>query len=123
MRLYESWNFGQLAALDFIGCTAADAFAMTDPGSQLSSLVSGYRVYYGGGELPTIRPNKRRLANIFLKNNTIEWRMFEKRVRKAIRQTKRVFMRPIGRSVYRYPRCDECMCNMTESSFNQPAPG
>ncbi|CAK9140955.1 unnamed protein product [Ilex paraguariensis] len=109
-------NFSsQLAALDFIGCTAANVFAMTDSGSQLSSLVSGYRIYYGGGKMPTIRPNKRRLADIFLKNDTIEWKVFEKRVRKAVRQTKRVFSRPTGRSVYRYPRCDECMFNATES--------
>ncbi|XP_059662845.1 O-fucosyltransferase 15-like [Cornus florida] len=107
-------NFSsQLAALDFIGCTASDVFAMTDSGSQMSSLVSGYRVYYGGGKMPTIRPNKRRLADIFLKNNTIEWKVFEGRVRKAVRQNKRVFSRPTGRSVYRYPRCKECMC-MTE---------
>lgn len=104
-------NFSsQLAALDFIGSTAADAFAMTDSGSQFSSLVSGFRIYYGGGKMPTIRPNKRRLASIFLKNNTIEWRVFEQRVRKAIRQTKHVQTRPKGRSVYRYPRCKECMC-------------
>ncbi|XWS19369.1 hypothetical protein CRYUN_Cryun31cG0009800 [Craigia yunnanensis] len=100
----------QLAALDFIVCTAADAFAMTDSGSQLSSLVSGYRIYYGGGRMPTIRPNKRRLATIFLKNNTIEWKVFEQRVRKAVRQTKHVHSRPKARSVYRYPRCKECMC-------------
>ncbi|KAE8700453.1 O-fucosyltransferase family protein isoform 2 [Hibiscus syriacus] len=105
-------NFSsQLAALDFIACTAADAFAMTDSGSQLSSLVSGYRVYYGGGKMPTIRPNKRRLADIFVKNNTIEWKVFEQRVRKAVRQTKHVQSRPKGRSVYRYPRCKECMCH------------
>ncbi|OMO76900.1 GDP-fucose protein O-fucosyltransferase [Corchorus capsularis] len=104
-------NFSsQLAALDFIACTASDAFAMTDSGSQLSSLVSGYRIYYGGGKMPTIRPNKRRLADIFLKNNTIEWKVFEQRVRKAVRQTKHVQSRPKGRSVYRYPRCKECMC-------------
>ncbi|KAK9022991.1 hypothetical protein V6N11_003227 [Hibiscus sabdariffa] len=104
-------NFSsQLAALDFIVCTAADAFAMTDSGSQLSSLVSGYRIYYGGGRMPTIRPNKRRLADILVKNNTIEWKVFEQRVRKAVRQTKHVQSRPKGRSVYRYPRCKECMC-------------
>ncbi|XP_058200370.1 O-fucosyltransferase 2 [Rhododendron vialii] len=108
-------NFSsQLAALDFIVGTAADAFAMTDSGSQLSSLVSGYRVYYGGGKMPTIRPNKRRLADIFLKNNTIEWKIFEGRVQKAVRQTKRVRARPVGRSVYRYPRCKECMCSTEE---------
>ncbi|CAN8312038.1 unnamed protein product [Cochlearia groenlandica] len=105
-------NFSsQLAALDFIGCAAANAFAMTDSGSQLSSLVSGYRIYYGEGKMPTIRPNKRRLSDILMKNSTIDWNVFEKRVRKAIRQTKHVFARPTGRSVYRYPRCKECMCN------------
>ncbi|XP_051125020.1 O-fucosyltransferase 15-like isoform X1 [Andrographis paniculata] len=105
-------NFSsQLAALDFIVCTAADVFAMTDSGSQFSSLIAGYRIYYGGGKMPTIRPNKRRLADIFERNNTIEWKVFETRVRKAVRQNKRVFSRPVGRSVYRYPRCQDCMCN------------
>lgn len=104
-------NFSsQLAALDFIGCIASDAFAMTDSGSQLSSLVSGYRIYYGEGKMPTIRPNKRRLANIFLKNSSIEWKVFEQRVRKAVRQTKHALERPVSRSVYRNPRCKQCMC-------------
>ncbi|KAK9056402.1 hypothetical protein SSX86_027493 [Deinandra increscens subsp. villosa] len=111
-------NFSsQLAALDLITCTASDVFAMTDSGSQLSSLVSGYRVYYGGGKMPTIRPNKRRLADIFMKNDTIEWKVFETRIRKAVRQNKRVFSRPVGRSVYRYPRCSECMCNTQEATL------
>uniref|UniRef100_A0A7N1A2M6 O-fucosyltransferase family protein n=1 Tax=Kalanchoe fedtschenkoi TaxID=63787 RepID=A0A7N1A2M6_KALFE len=104
-------NFSsQLAALDFIACTASDVFAMTDSGSQLSSLVSGFRTYYGGGNMPTIRPNKRRLAGIFMKNSTIEWKIFEQRVRKAVRQTKHVQSRTVSRSVYRNPRCRECMC-------------
>ncbi|KAL8130230.1 hypothetical protein V2J09_019385 [Rumex salicifolius] len=103
-------NFSsQLAALDFIGSTAASAFAMTDSGSQLSALVSGFRMYYGGGEMPTIRPNKRRLADIFRKNSTIEWKVFEQRVRKAVRQTKQVHSRPIARSIYRHPRCKQCI--------------
>ncbi|XP_066369684.1 O-fucosyltransferase 15-like isoform X3 [Miscanthus floridulus] len=104
-------NFSsQLAALDFIACAAADAFAMTDPGSQFSSLVQGYRMYYGGGDLPTIRPNKRRLASILVKNATIEWNEFESRVRKLIQQTKQVHERPVARSIFRHPRCPECMC-------------
>ncbi|KAG8076213.1 hypothetical protein GUJ93_ZPchr0006g44461 [Zizania palustris] len=54
-ELEQFRNFSsQLAALDFIACAAADAFAMTDPGSQFSSLVQGYRMYYGGGDLPTV---------------------------------------------------------------------
>ncbi|KAJ3700640.1 hypothetical protein LUZ61_004345 [Rhynchospora tenuis] len=106
-------NFSsQLAALDFIACAASDAFAMTDSGSQLSSLVQGYRMYYGQGNLPSIRPNKRRLASIFSRNATIEWKEFESRVRKLIRQTKQVIERPLARSVYRHPRCTECMCKI-----------
>ncbi|KAG9142406.1 hypothetical protein Leryth_020812 [Lithospermum erythrorhizon] len=113
-------NFSsQLAALDFIGCGASDLFAMTDSGSQFSSLVSGYRIYYGSGKMPTIRPNKRRLADIFVKNDSMQWAVFEKRMRKAVRQNKRVFSRPVGRSVYRYPRCRACMCNRDDEDRRQ----
>lgn len=102
----------QLAALDFIGCAAANIFAMTDSGSQLSSLVSGYRIYYGGGLLPTVRPNKRRLAGIFSQNKSIEWEEFRDRVRKTVKESKKVQKRPTARSVYRLPRCPECMCQI-----------
>ncbi|KDP21114.1 hypothetical protein JCGZ_21585 [Jatropha curcas] len=104
-------NFSsQLAALDFIACATSDVFAMTDSGSQLSSLVSGFRTYYGGGHAPTLRPNKRRLAAILSENSTIEWNSFEDRVRKMIEEGQRVGVRGFGRSIYRQPRCPECMC-------------
>ncbi|KAJ7300268.1 hypothetical protein O6H91_Y026500 [Diphasiastrum complanatum] len=101
----------QLAALDFIVCKEADIFAMTDSGSQLSSLVGGHRMYFGGGHLPTIRPNKRRLASIFSNSFRIEWQDFEQRVRKTIQESNQVDVRPVARSIYRHPRCHECMCN------------
>jgi len=100
----------QLAVLDYLGCALADAFAMTDSGSQLSSLVSGYRIYHGSGHSPTIRPNKKRLAVLFEKNGTIEWSHFEDKVRKLVKETKKIAVRPISRSIYRHPRCLECMC-------------
>ncbi|KAL5575212.1 hypothetical protein UlMin_016911 [Ulmus minor] len=104
-------NFSsQLAALDFIACATADVFAMTDSGSQLSSLVSGFRTYYGDGHAPTLRPNKKRLAAILSENSTIEWSSFEDRVRKMIEEGQRVRVRGFGRSIYRQPRCPECMC-------------
>ncbi|XP_043688093.1 O-fucosyltransferase 8-like isoform X2 [Telopea speciosissima] len=104
-------NFSsQLAALDFIACATADVFTMTDSGSQLSSLVSGYRVYYGGGRAPTLRPNKKRLAAILSENATIKWKGFEERVRKMIKEDQRVRTRGFGRSIYRQPRSPECMC-------------
>ncbi|KAB2029412.1 hypothetical protein ERO13_D05G157000v2 [Gossypium hirsutum] len=104
-------NFSsQLAALDFIACATSDVFAMTDSGSQLSSLVSGFRTYYGDGHAPTLRPNKKRLAAILSENRTIGWNTFEDRVRKMIEEGQRVQLRGSGRSIYRQPRCPECMC-------------
>ena len=100
----------QLAALDFIACATADVFAMTDSGSQLSSLVSGFRTYYGGGRAPTLRPNKKRLAAILLENGTIGWNSFEDRVKKMIQEGQKIGTRGYGRSIYRHPRCPECMC-------------
>ncbi|TYI27287.1 hypothetical protein ES332_A05G167200v1 [Gossypium tomentosum] len=97
-------------ALDFIACATSDVFAMTDSGSQLSSLVSGFRTYYGDGHAPTLRPNKKRLAAILSENRTIGWNTFEDRVRKVIEEGQRVQLRGSGRSIYRQPRCPECMC-------------
>ncbi|XP_077252233.1 O-fucosyltransferase family protein isoform X3 [Tasmannia lanceolata] len=103
-------NFSsQLAALDFIACATADVFAMTDSGSQLSSLVTGYRTYYGSGRAPTLRPNKKRFARILSENGNIEWNEFKERVRKMIEEGQRARVRRVGRSIYRQPRCPECM--------------
>nr|XP_011460620.1 PREDICTED: uncharacterized protein At1g04910-like isoform X1 [Fragaria vesca subsp. vesca] len=104
-------NFSsKLAALDFIACATSDVFAMTDSGSQLSSLVSGFRTYYGGGSAPTLRPNKKRLAAILSENSTMGWNSFEDRVKKMIEEGQRVHVRRFGRSIYRQPRCPQCMC-------------
>ncbi|XP_021724033.1 uncharacterized protein At1g04910 isoform X2 [Chenopodium quinoa] len=104
-------NFSsQLAALDFIACATADVFAMTDSGSQLSSLVSGFRTYFGGGHAPTLRPNKKRLSAILLDNDTIAWNSFQYRVTKMMEEGQRVHVRRFGQSIYRQPRSPECMC-------------
>ncbi|TXG47869.1 hypothetical protein EZV62_027163 [Acer yangbiense] len=104
-------NFSsQMAALNFIACATADVLAMTDSGSQLSSLVSGFRTYYGGGHAPNLRSNKKRLAAILSENGTIGWNDFEDRVRKMIEEGQRVRVRGFGRSIYRQPRCPECLC-------------
>ncbi|XP_021766131.1 uncharacterized protein LOC110736136 isoform X2 [Chenopodium quinoa] len=103
-------NTSKLAALDFIACATADVFAMTDSGSQLSSLVSGFRTYFGGGHAPTLRPNKKRLSAILLENDTIAWNSFQYRVTKMIEEGQRVHVRRFGQSIYRQPRSPECMC-------------
>ncbi|KAJ8549462.1 hypothetical protein K7X08_033169 [Anisodus acutangulus] len=104
-------NFSsQLAALDFIACATSDVFAITDSGSQLSSLVSGFRTYYGGGNAPTVRPSEYRLAAILSRNKTIGWHSFEGKIRKMINEGQRVHVRGFGRSIYQHPRCKQCMC-------------
>lgn len=100
----------QLAALDFLVCATSDVFAITDSGSQLSSLVSGFRTYYGGGHAPTLKPVKKKLAAILSKNKTIEWNVFVEKVRKMIEEGQKVRVRGNGRSIYRHPRCSQCMC-------------
>ncbi|XP_073061370.1 O-fucosyltransferase 8-like isoform X1 [Primulina eburnea] len=104
-------NFSsQLAALDFIACAASDVFSMTDSGSQLSSLVSGFRTYYGGRNAPILRPSKKSLASILRENNTISWHSFERRIRRMIEEGQRVVNNTCsGKSIYRHPRCNECM--------------
>ncbi|KAK2983457.1 hypothetical protein RJ640_024453, partial [Escallonia rubra] len=58
-KLVPFRNFSsQMAALDYIAYATADVFAITDSGSQLSSLVSGFRTYYGGGRAPTLKPRR-----------------------------------------------------------------
>uniref|UniRef100_A0A7N0UA50 O-fucosyltransferase family protein n=1 Tax=Kalanchoe fedtschenkoi TaxID=63787 RepID=A0A7N0UA50_KALFE len=105
----------QLAALDFIACATADVFAMTDSGSQLSSLVSGFRTYHGGA--PTLRPNKKWLAAITSSTSnslTLGWNSFRKRVKKMIAEDQRIqkSVRRFGQSIYRQPRSPECMCKI-----------
>lgn len=104
-------NFSsRLAALDFIACASSDVFAVTDSGSQLSSLVSGHRVYHGRGRAPTLHPNRKRYAQILSEEGGIEWAGFQKRVRAMVEEYKRVRARPRGRTVYRQPRTPGCMC-------------
>ncbi|RLM55742.1 hypothetical protein C2845_PM10G13950 [Panicum miliaceum] len=104
-------NFSsRLAALDFIACASADVFAVTDSGSQLSSLVSGFRIYHGRGRAPTLHPNRKRYAQVLSEEGSIAWGVFRRRVRQMVEEYKRVSPRPRGRSVYRQPRTPGCMC-------------
>jgi len=106
-------NFSnQLAALDFIACATSDVFSMTDSGSQLSSLVSGYRVYHGRGHAPILRPNKEILANILSKSRSIEWIDFVDRIKEMIDEDQNVHRRFNGQSIYRHPRSQGCMCKV-----------
>lgn len=100
----------QLAVLDHLACTSADVFVTTDSSSQLSSLVAGHRIYHSSGHAPTISPSRKRLGALFDSKASVEWSRFEVNIRKAVKETKRVPVRPLAGSIYRHPRCSECMC-------------
>ncbi|QHO10503.1 uncharacterized protein DS421_15g490300 [Arachis hypogaea] len=50
--------------------------------SQISTMVFGFKSYYGGDHVPILRPNKKRLAAILWQNGTIGWNSFEERVKR-----------------------------------------
>ncbi|KAL8153884.1 hypothetical protein V2J09_011644 [Rumex salicifolius] len=83
-------------------------------GSQFSSLVSGYRAYFGLGKAPIIRPNKKGLAAIMMENSTIEWDEFGDRMHKMVKLEQILDSnRGYGQSMYRHPTTPECMCRLT----------
>jgi hypothetical protein len=97
----------QVAVIDYMACASSDMFMTTDSTSHLESLISSHRMYHGSGHKPTLRPS----STLFRTIATSDWSHFEAEVHKAVTDTKRVdARRPFGRSIYRHPRCAECMC-------------
>nr|GEV37019.1 hypothetical protein [Tanacetum cinerariifolium] len=85
--------------------------------NQQSSLVSGFRTYYGGGRAPTLRPSKMRLAKILSENQTISWKDFVARVTNMITEAQTVRLRARGRSIYNQPRCHELQMSSKKKYF------
>ncbi|KAK2638639.1 hypothetical protein Ddye_026434 [Dipteronia dyeriana] len=102
-----------MAALDFIACATANVFAMTDSGSQPSSLVYGFKTYYGRVHAPNLLLNKKRLATIFSETGTIGWNNFKDRVKKMIEGGQRARVRGFGRSIYRQNRYQDACADPT----------
>ncbi|CAN8303960.1 unnamed protein product [Cochlearia groenlandica] len=72
-------------------CIGFHSLCIADIGSQLSSLVSGFRTYYGNG------PD----------SETIKWKSFEDSVKKMFDEGQKLRLRPYRRSIYRQPRCPD----------------
>eukprot|EP00897_Mesotaenium_endlicherianum_P001769 jgi/Mesen1/161/ME1132041C07613 len=81
-----------------------------------AGLVMGHRIYFGGGRAPSVRPNPLAVALVLKEAETIEWHDLEERMRRYVRQSLRALVRPTARSVYRHPRCKECMCEEAASA-------
>ncbi|KAK7371789.1 hypothetical protein VNO80_05154 [Phaseolus coccineus] len=68
----------RMAALDFIVCDDSDVFVTNNNGN-MAKILAGRRRYFG--HKPTIRPNAKKLNQLFMKKNSMTWEEFASRVR------------------------------------------
>ncbi|KAH9610856.1 hypothetical protein KSS87_001999 [Heliosperma pusillum] len=68
----------RMAALDFIVCDESDVFVTNNNGN-MARILAGRRRYYG--HKPTIRPNAKRLSNLFVNRTDLSWEEFALGVR------------------------------------------
>ncbi|KAJ8533723.1 hypothetical protein K7X08_007047 [Anisodus acutangulus] len=69
----------RMAALDFIVCDESDVFVSNNNGN-MARMLAGRRRYFG--HKPTIRPNAKKLYNLFTNRNNMTWNEFASRVQK-----------------------------------------
>ncbi|CAI9769771.1 unnamed protein product [Fraxinus pennsylvanica] len=69
----------RMAALDFIVCDESDVFSTNNNGN-MARMLSGRRRYFG--HKPTIRPNAKKLYQLFLNRDNMTWEEFASQVRK-----------------------------------------
>ncbi|EPS68582.1 hypothetical protein M569_06186, partial [Genlisea aurea] len=105
----------RLAALDYTVCLHSQVFVTTQGGNFPHFLV-GHRRYTYGGHARTIKPDKRKLVQLFDDTN-IRWQDFKKHLRDMLRRNdlKGVELRKPGGSLYMHPMPD-CMCNAKKST-------
>ncbi|KAB2636377.1 hypothetical protein D8674_026911 [Pyrus ussuriensis x Pyrus communis] len=68
----------RMAALDFIVCDESDVFVTNNNGN-MAKMLAGRRRYFG--HKPTIRPNAKKLSQLFINRNNMTWEEFASRIR------------------------------------------
>uniref|UniRef100_A0A5B7BL27 O-fucosyltransferase family protein n=1 Tax=Davidia involucrata TaxID=16924 RepID=A0A5B7BL27_DAVIN len=68
----------RMAALDFIVCDESDVFVTNNNGN-MARILAGRRRYFG--HKPTIRPNAKKLYQLFMNQDKMTWEEFASRVR------------------------------------------
>ncbi|KAL8092169.1 protein ROOT HAIR SPECIFIC 17 [Apium graveolens] len=68
----------RMAALDFIVCEESSVFVSNNNGN-MARMLAGRRRYFG--HKPTIRPNAKKLYQLFMNRNNMAWEEFSSRVR------------------------------------------
>ncbi|CAL4942056.1 unnamed protein product [Urochloa decumbens] len=104
----------RLAALDYTICLHSEVFVMTQ-GSNFPHFLMGHRRYMYGGHAKTIKPDKRKLVQLF-DNANIRWDRFKHHMQDMRRhsETKGFGLRKPQESIYNLPMPD-CMCQEAEA--------
>lgn len=104
----------RLAALDYTVCLHSEVFVTTQ-GGNFPHFLMGHRRYLNGGHAKTIKPDKRKLAQLFDRPN-IRWDDFQKQMQDMLHHSagKVSELRKPSASLYTFPMPD-CMCKEAES--------
>ncbi|GMH26260.1 hypothetical protein Nepgr_028103 [Nepenthes gracilis] len=115
MELEPFKNFSsRMAAIDYTVCLHSEAF-ITTQGGNFPQFLMGHRRYLYGGHSKTIRPDKRKLAQIF-DNPNIGWKAFKRHMlnMRSHSDSKGFELKRPNDSIYSFP-CPDCMCRMNKS--------
>ncbi|KAL5553425.1 hypothetical protein UlMin_040826 [Ulmus minor] len=110
----------RMAAIDYTVCLHSEVFVTTQ-GGNFPHFLMGHRRYLFGGHSKTIRPDKRKLAQIF-DNPNIGWKTF-KRQMLSIRShsdSKGYELKRPNDSIYTFP-CPDCMCRLNKTEDSKPS--
>ncbi|XP_008669805.1 O-fucosyltransferase 9 isoform X1 [Zea mays] len=110
----------RLAALDYTICLHSEVFVMTQ-GSNFPHFLMGHRRYMYGGHAKTIKPDKRKLVQLF-DNPNIRWDRFKHHMQDMRRHSemKGFALRKPQESIYTLPMPD-CMCQQAEARSRDTA--
>ncbi|KAL6515680.1 O-fucosyltransferase 9 [Orobanche hederae] len=105
----------RLGALDYTVCLHSEVFVTTQGGNFPHFLV-GHRRYLYEGHAKTIKPDKRKLAQLFDKPS-IRWQDFKRQMQDMFHHNdvKGIELRKPSNSLYMYPMPD-CMCRKSDGS-------
>lgn len=112
----------RMAALDYTVCLHSEVFVTTQGGNFPHFLI-GHRRYLYGGHSKTIKPDKRKLVQLF-DNTSIGWKAFKRQMlsMRSHSDAKGIQLKRPTDSIYSFP-CPDCMCraNRTEDAKSSPA--
>ncbi|GAB4840411.1 Protein ESMERALDA 1 [Ancistrocladus abbreviatus] len=114
-------NFSsRMAAIDYTVCLRSEVFVTTQ-GGNFPQFLMGHRRFLYGGHSKTIRPDKRKLAQVF-DNPNIGWKTFKRHMLnlRSHSDSKGFELKRPNGSIYSFP-CPDCMCRVSKSEDSRSA--